>query len=479
MIMASHKRLILPAMLIALSCTQAKAQEPKLPGILERAPSRANTVVYVNVPYLSKLMKDAGMGEGLSGNVEEVWAIADLDLDQVKPKWEAGYATLRSSVDTSALAAALNGFEDEVAGRTVVRTPMQSYLVPLEENRLGFMRPADRSMLATWSDESNGGARVSDYLAKQSVRPEAYLSFMMAVDVENRFSPVGLEQRITGLDTMQGQDVKKMARIMASIKGISIIVGRRSLNECILEIEHSKSPEEILPIATKLLNEILNRNGTAAPEVANWKATVKGNSIQYQGAITESTLDAVMGILSLQGHANAVADSATRSAQKDANTVAYNSKLYFDRVTGHIESVRKYKAQTTGYRAKWNDQQARKIEELSTLNVDPELVDYGFAVAQMLRGNAVAIRKGNVAAGQMQATTGYGYGGEYYGGYYGGGYGGGYYGGNAYSRAREQASVGAQQRMGAFGSFKEALAAIDQLTAETRRNMTAKYNIAF
>lgn len=475
MIPTSYRSMLVIAFLIATTSSAVTGQEPKLPGILKRSPSRANAVVYVNVPSLSKLMKDAGMGEGLSGNVGEVWAIADLDLDRVKPKWEVGYATLKAPVDVGALAVALKGYKDEVAGKTVVRTPMQSYLVPLEDNRLGFMRPADRSMLATWSDESNGGARVSDFLAKQAVRPENYLSFLMAVDVSNRFSPVALEERLSGLEAMKGQDVKKMASVMASVKGISIIVGRRSLNECILEIEHTQSPEAILPIATQVLNEVLNRNGTSAPEVASWKATLKGNSIQYQGAISETTLDAVLGILSIQGHANQVADSATRSERQEENAMAYKSKAYFDKVNAYIERVRKYKAQTTGFRAKWNDQQARRIEELSTLNVDPELVNYGAAVAQMLRGNAVAIQQGNVAAGQVQASSGYGEG--YYGGYYG--YGGGYYGGNSYSRARGQASVGARQRMGAFGSFKEALAEIDKLTADMRRKMTAKYEIDF
>ncbi|MFK7738178.1 MAG: hypothetical protein AB8B50_19275 [Pirellulaceae bacterium] len=434
-------------------------------------------MVYINPPALSKLMKDAGMEEGLRSSVKEVWAIADLDLDSVTPKWEVGYANLNTTVDAAALAAGLKGYVDSVAGKEVVRTPMESFLVPLEEDRLGFMRPADRAMLASWADESTVGSRVSGYLAKQAVRPESYLSFMLATDVANRFSPVGLAQRISTLDAVQGQEIKKIAEIMASAQGISIIVGRRSLSECILDIEYSVSPQPLLSIATALLSEVLDRNGTSAPEIASWKASVKGNSLQFQGPISEQTLDSVLGILSLQGHASQIAESTSNAELKEENLVAYKSKQYFDKVTAYVERVRKYKAQSTGFRAKWNDQQARRIEELSTLNVDPTLVDYGAAVAQMLRGNAVAIQKGNVAAGQVQASNS-GYGGEY-SGYSYGGYGGGYYGGNAYSRARGQASVGAMQRMGAFGSYKEAIAAIDDLTAETRRSMTAKFQIDF
>jgi len=47
------------------------------------------------------------MGDGLRGSVNEIWAISDLDLDNVTPKWEVGYATLKSEVNADALAVAL------------------------------------------------------------------------------------------------------------------------------------------------------------------------------------------------------------------------------------------------------------------------------------------------------------------------------------------------------------------------------------
>ncbi|GAB5404599.1 MAG: hypothetical protein Aurels2KO_28300 [Aureliella sp.] len=471
----------LAILLCVLSPLASNAQDGKLPGLLQRSPSPANTVVYLNIPSLEQLMSDAEMGSKLAKGVTEVWAISDLNTATMTPKWEAGYAMLKGKVDNKALATTLSGYMDSVGGKAAIWTPQQSYLVPMEDQRLGFVRPADRTLLAKWVDGSRGGLPVSEYLATQAARSESFLSFLLAVDLKNTFSPVPLRNRLETFESLGGQSPKAVADLLSGVQGISIIVGRKSLSQCILAVEFSESPALLRPFAASLLNEILNRNGTAAPEVANWAVKVDRNTLSFQGPIAEDTLDGVLGILSLKGHANKVANMSDKGSESgESNLTAYKSKKYFDDVNNYIDRVRKYEAQTTGYRAKWNDQQARRIEELGTLDVDPELVDYGARVASMLRGNATAIRKGNVAAGQIQASSAAsGYGGEGYGysGYYGSSYGYGYQ--NSYSRARDQASVGARQRMGAFGSFKEALAAIDQLTADTRRAMTAKYNLQF
>lgn len=488
------------------SLSLAQDKEPALPGLLLRSPAPANAIMYMHMPSLKKLMAEANIPGQLSGNVEEVWLISDLNVASLQPSWEAGYAKMAGDIDADALAATLKGYVDTVGGVKAIWTPSESYLVPLPEmkGRLGFLRPADRSQLADWVGATEGGNKVPKFLARKAVQPEQNLSLLLAVDLENTFSPVSLESRMATFDALNDQDAMSVAKLLSKVEGMSIIVGRRSLSECILTLEFTESPALLEPFATKLLTEILNRNGTGAPEVANWKASVRGNTLAFQGAISADSLDGVMHIFSVRGHADDVASASAGGAagsaaagsnaepgaqpQDSATLMAYTSKKYFDEVNNYIERVRKYKAQSTGYRAKWNDQQARRLEELGTLNVDPQLIDYGANVASMLRGNAASIRSGNVKAGQTVAAEGLGgYGGEvnvsgyrnsYYGGYYGGStYGYSYR--NAYTIARAEAATSAQQRMAGFGSYKEAQAKIDQLTADTRRAMTDKYQIQF
>ncbi len=463
--------------LVCIACVSVhgQQQESKLNRLLGRTPSVANSILYVHVPSMQRLMDQANYDSPLSDEIEEVWAISNLDTTSLMPQWEVGYASLKKTLDVRQLADELGGYVDEVDGIQVARMPQQTYLTSVADG-LGFMRPANRVLMARWISATDGSAMVPKYLAEQSLQPERFLSLLFAVDLENVLSPVALESKIDVLESIGNADTGNVAQVMASIRGVSIIVGRQSLDQCILAVDFQDSPAMLAPFAREMLNEILNRNGTAAPEVLTWDVKVDGNKLAFQGSISENTLDGVLNIFSVRGQADTVADAMSRTEEIDGPR-AYESKKYFDRVLGLIERVRKYDAQTTGYRAKWNDQNARRIDELSIVGVDDELAAYGRQVSGLLRANAAAIRGVNVQAGQIQASQslsgGYGYYGNSYYGY--GGYG--YYDPN--STTDYQQVTGAQARMQGFGSFRNTMTQIDELTADIRQKMTRKYNTAF
>lgn len=460
--------------------------QDKLALLLRNAPSVPNSFAYINVDSLKRLMSEANMDSTVSDRVSEAWMVAHLDAIHHVPHWEAGYTRPKvkpgEQRDVKALAKDLGGYVDTVAGKQVAWTPMHSYLMP-SEHGIQFLRPANRSMLSKWLNAHYSSVSPSKYLESQASQSEDYLSFLFAVDMEDAFSPVTLGNKLGAFESLKEIPIATSTRILSSVKGMSVLVGRRSLAECIVSFEFGSSPEPLLPVANALLDEVLNRNGTAAPEVKSWKASLAGNALKLQGAISEDTLNGLLGIFTVESHADSVARSSQQQMDLSTNATAAKTKAYFDRVNGLIERVRKYDAQTTGYRAKWNDQNARRIDQLDTIGVDKEMIQYGAQVAEMLRQNAMAIRGLNVRAGQEQAqaglNSGYGYeGGSYYG-YYGGGYGNvrGYYDPN--TSADYQRVIGAQARGAGFGSFKNTMAEIDQMQADIRRKMADKYKTAF
>jgi hypothetical protein len=454
---------------ISQQTESAPATKPKLAQLLDRAPSPANAIAYVHFPSLTKLIADANMTTRLAQNVDDVWLISDLDLALLKPRWEAGYAMLDRDLQPASIADLVGGYVDEVAGRSVVWSPDQTYFVPLAESRMGFLRPADRALLSDWIDPAIN-VNETAYLMQRASQPEQYLSLMVAAELKDAFSPVPLAKRLESFDSLKAQPPETVARILASVEGVSIIVGRDSLAQCILKVDFTKSPQSLLPIASELLAEILRRYGTAAPEVLTWKATVQDNTMAFQGPITEGSLEGILNIFSVRGQAERVAAGTSGSMKlekSDDQKVAYTSKNYFDEVTGIVENTRKHQSQTTGARAKWNDQQARKIDQMGTLNVDPIVVDYAANVAQLLRGNALTIRQGNMAAGATKAQQGLSNDG-YYSGYYG------YNSTGDYQRVTD-----VQTATAAYRDYASVLAEIDRMTASLRREMTDKYKIQF
>ena len=474
---------------MSLLTSVASAQETgpdKLALLLRNAPSAPNSIAYLNVDSLKRLMSEANMDSTVSDRVSEAWLVAHLDAINHVPHWEAGYTKPKvdpgAQRDVQTLAKDIGGYVDSVAGKDVVWTPMQSYLLP-SEHGIQFLRPSNRSMLSKWLKAHYSSVSPSAYLEKQATQTEDFLSFLFAVDMEDAFSPITLGSRLEQFESLKDIPIATSTRVLSSVKGMSVIVGRRSLAECIVSFEFGDSPEPLLPVANALLNEVLNRNGTAAPEVKTWKASQDGNAIKLQGAISEDTLNGLLGIFSIERHS----DSVARSGQKmelSSTGGAVKTKAYFDKVTKIIDRVRKYDAQTTGYRAKWNDQNARRIDQLDTIGVDKEMIQYGAAVSELLRQNAMAIRGLNVRSGQQQAEAGLNSGGyEYntggYYGFYGGSYGNvrGYYDPN--TSADYQRVIGAQARGAGFGSFRNTLSEIDKITGDIRRKMEAKYKTAF
>lgn len=451
----------------------AEGQEAKLATLLQKAPSGVNAVGYVNPPALKKLMSEANFQSSLSDNVEEVWLASAIDPISLVHQWEAGFAQMDRALSAEALAQIVGGYVDRVADKDVVWTPKQSYLVPSADNRIGFLRPAKRSLLASWLSGARQPAPPS-YLVQQARQPEEFLSFFFAIDLQDSFSPVPLAKRLADFDALDTIEKANAASILASIRGVTILVGRRSLKECILSAEFATSPEPLVGKANAILTEILNRNGTGAPEVADWKVTVKGNTLSFQGAISEDTLHGLLGIFSVQGQAENLAKTAPATGEAatpnaPAEPTVYESKKYFDDVAVLIERVRKYDTKSTGYRARWNDMQARRIDELPTLRVDPVLIQYSTDVATLLRNNALTIRGGNIQASQVKASQ------TLSSGYYG--YGDGYYDPN--SGVDYQRVTDVQARGAASMDYNSTLAAIDKLTGDIRRAMTQKYQSQF
>lgn len=463
-----------------LFTTLSTAQESKLVDMLNRSPSQVNSIGYINTAFMHKLMADHKIPVlDYDNNVKEAWVVADLDTVRFTPRWEAGYAILRKPTSAAALAKTTGGYVDMIGAKKVVWTPRQSYLVPLENNRLGIIRPANRALLSGWLNERSGNA-VSPYLLEQAKQPEEYLTLLIATDLTDTISPYLLAKRLKEFESLKTQDVQKTANLLASVRGVSIIVGRKSLAQCIVAVDFAESPQPLLPIANNILVEVLERNGAAASEFADWKAKVEGNKLSFMGPISEETLEGVLSIFTIRSQADSIVESGRqqeRQAASQQDPVAAATKAYFDGVASVIDRVRKHHTKTTGARATWNDMQSRKIDEMGTLNVDPEMIDFGATVANLLRGNALTIRSNNIRGGQTKARQSLS--------------GGGYYQrdagyGTSFNGYRDpnttvdyQRVTGAQVRGANYGDYKATLSKIDEMVGDMRRAMTAKHNIQF
>ena len=176
------KLLVLFAFLFAVA-EATRGEDPKLLELLRRSPSLSNAMGFVDVASLDRLTSGRALPDRIVENVDQLWFIADLDLHELHPTWEAGMVGLKQPVEAAAMAADVGGYVDEVMGQEVVWSPESAYFVPLDGERLGMLRPDNRSLLAEWISPSGGP--VVPFLEQLANQPEDFLSFMLALHLEH------------------------------------------------------------------------------------------------------------------------------------------------------------------------------------------------------------------------------------------------------------------------------------------------------
>ena len=461
----SMKFLLLVACTLSLSL-RSNAQEPSLADVLASSPDRPNALFYMDTPLVRKFVTGTPLFAELSDKLSEVRIASELDFKTLEPTWEVGYATVSGLPDASLIAASVGGYVDSIAGKTVVWSPRKSYLVPMPGGVLGLVRPSDRKLASRWLNKETSGGGVS-YLQKQAAQGTKFISVLLAVDLEDVWSPVTIKQRLEALESLKSADKNAIAATLSTIKGIRMIVSKKNLEESIISLDFGTSPSGLLPVAKAFFVEVLARNHSAIPEASTWTPSVDGNSLSFRGRIAPETLDDLIGIFTLHGQVDPSSSNDSSSANNSAEAKAVGAaKTYFDKTASIIKRVKDYSATNSGDRAQWNGRMATRLDDLPTLNVDPALVDYATKVSQALRGNMVNIQQTNIAGGTNAIVNSgvHTYGNSYNGYYY-----------DVNSPYQYLASARGQ----AYSSYREVIAQIEEMERTIRREMTDKYQFQF
>jgi hypothetical protein len=436
-----------------------------LADVLGSTPERANAILYFDAPSVREFTKGTPLHDDLSEKLGEVRIAAGLDLKTLEPNWEIGYVTVANLPDANWLAKAVGGYADSIADKPVVWSPRNAYLVPNGNSVLGVVRPADRKLAGRWLKKETSGSAA--YLQKQAAQGLKFISVLLAVDLEDVWSPWAIQQRIESMESLKGADLKSISSVMSSIKGLRVIASRKNLDECIISLDFGNSPASLLPVAKNFFVEVLERNHSSIPEASKWTASVDGNTLSFRGTISPATLDDMLGLFTLQQQASSLPTNKSTeelTASSDS-AVIEASKAYFAKTSSIIKRVRDYSAGNTGERAQWNARMANRIDELPTLNVDPELIEFGANVSQGLRGNAVTLQQTNITSStnaMINAGNAYGYNNNGY-----------------YNDGNSPLQYRAMARGVGFSAYKELISAIDQMEGDIRRRMTEKFKVQF
>ena len=480
------------ALLLPLS-SLVSAADPTLVDVLQSCPKTANAVLHGNFDAIRKLANGTPLEADLPSGVTGAHIAAEINLSTLQPEWEIGYATVPKMPTAEAIAQRTSGYVDSIGGRQVIWTPNQMYLIPLQNTVLSIVRPADRKFVSQWLKRDRANV-VSDYLKRAASGPLENLSTMIAFDLEDIVSAEVLAQALAQFKSVEGRDVDKIAKALASIQGVTLSVPKGSLQNASISVEFREGSRDFAAVAKSFFLEALARRGASIPELASWNQTNAPDlkTLTFTGGFSAQALDDVLGIFTVHQHGGGMEpktapNTTTASSEPSPSLIAENTRDYFKKVIVQVHRVRDYSASNTGERAQWNGNTANRIDQLPTLNIDPDMVNFGAEVAKALRTNMVSMQMTNIATGAAAVANDAGTqgfstataGGRYAGGVssalsnYGYGGGGGFVDPNSPVKYFQ---LGQAQGNSAF---KQMIAQLEQALSDMRRTMTDRYKIQF
>ena len=312
-------------------------------------------MLFRSLVALRKLTLGSPIQADLPSNVTRVRIAAELNLESFHPAWEIGYAALEKMQGADYFAKREAGYIDTVNGRQVVWTPNEMYLIPLQDNVLSIVRPADRRFVGQWLKKDRSNV-VSSYLQQVAARNFDSKSVLIAVDVEDVLSPQIIQERLQGVKSIAGKNLAALSTNLGDLQGVTIEVANESL-QATITVDFRNPVAELAPVAKEFFGEVLAARGVQLAGYSNWQvgSANDGKSLRFTGPIATETLDDLLGMFTVHRGSKSVASNEptppASTPETSQSVIGENTRDYFKKIINIVHRVRDYSASNTGERA--------------------------------------------------------------------------------------------------------------------------------
>ncbi len=432
----------LAALLLALAASRAPAATP-YDDLLKDIPDGANVLTLIDVQkaYDSPLAKAEdwrksyyerlrGGGTMLPPDAVRAVIAADVNVATFRRDAQVSLVRVRQADGVKDLQARAGGTTGEVAGRFVLLSPRDAYVLPLTVDTLATVHPANRQALARWLRQTANGkaaAGPSPYLRKAADDFAATAPVVIALDLADALEPALVRVGLDGALCLTDKSVNKdaLARLVASARGLVFTVNMSDALTGTLRVDFGFDPTDYRKTLHALFLEILDGEGAALPGLDRWAATFGEKSMTLTGPLTTADLMRVLSLFQYPLHHGSEEGGTPAVAGKGVSVP--QTKRYLAAVDTILRGVKPPKDPDEAAKAAlWTEKAAGQVEQLSRVGVDPVALTAGDEVATRLRSIAGSLRGVPIDKKALDAASYTMLTGAYSGGYGGrGGYGGG------------------------------------------------------
>ncbi|HUN81355.1 MAG TPA: hypothetical protein VMV81_07570 [Phycisphaerae bacterium] len=407
---------------VAVAVVFCAASIARSEDLLSHVPSNANAVAIIDVDKLlasplgvrekwKEKFKNAYASAPLvvPPNASRVVMAASIDPTTMQSCWEVSAMDLAAAPSMEQIARAEGGYVDSLAGKQAAWSPINAYFVRLDNHVLGSVAPANRQFATRWAASANSPDSMNPYLKAAVDSRTDRTCYLFAMDLADATSQRKVKRRMQSGDfaslASKEFDPEKVSQVIASIKGITLDLGIREDINGSAVVEFGKSAGALADFAKPLLLEALGKFGVAVDDFQSWTPSIEGNKLTLTGSLSTDGFRQLLHIVDPPAPLVAAeAESKQPAAPKDSGPNAAASKQYYQAVAKILENtgkrVRNATSMTQG--ATWVARDARFIDRLPILNVDPDLLNWGMQMSAGLRDMAGVVGVGGL---QAQART--------------------------------------------------------------------------
>jgi hypothetical protein len=388
--------------------SQVMGQSEDFKELSTRIPDDANLIVAVNADALfnSPLGREKGWRDHYSDAFNASPLVlppttkiamlgAELDIESLAPRWEAVAVVLDRETPVDAIAKRVDGIVDTLAGYKAVWTKKRNCIVEMTPESFAAYGPVSRQDAGRWITKLPH--RHSPFLsnAVQTIEND-HVQIRMALDLGNVVRAGDIRPIVEKSNLVPAGQVDAVANLLAGVQGVMLDVHADDKITGTLTVVFSENASVLFPFAKQIVLGTLDKIGANLDEMDDWSPQGDGNTIGLHGSLTPVGLRRFMSLVGVdQGVAEGARQasmpvvppkpsdvSSTDTKGSDEGRATYR---YYTGVARLLDDLaRPRKVQSVDQIALWMRNYARKIEQLDTRNVDPEMVAFGQSVANNL-----------------------------------------------------------------------------------------------
>ena len=285
---------------------------------------------------------------------------------------------------------------EKLEGHSLVATERRTCFVELQPQSVAVTNYQNRQIMARWlrATEKSDRPAFSEYLQEAVIGPNAKGQYRLALDLQDALHLADVQVRLQNAPSLKGEkvDLDELAKLVTGIRGLSVQIEVTDTINGSVRIDFTDEIALFARVLPALALTAFERNGVSIDELAQAKVRLSEKSLTFECPLSESSLRRIISFIQPSvahiDDENHASGSSSKAPQLDASLRFYRTvRTQLDDLE---KQARKAKSYTSS--AHWFETAAKKINQLPSRDVDPDLLNYSTSVSTKLRAIARSLR---------------------------------------------------------------------------------------